>query len=184
MVALIATLCWNLWGLSVYVKSHLPRARSLRIFDSLRAIIAFREACDPPFLIDTCELEIGMLNDAWLCSHLYVFVKYCHSREIVWFVKIFLHLRITLIIGNWVDQRHRTGGQVVSMCVFLFGFAQTTLWGRGTLPCEAPPKQRPERYTWPHNLVGNTGLVPSLDVYVVVYLCGALSVGTASPTCS
>ena len=50
--------------LSVYVEPRLPRVRSLRIFDSLRAIIAFREACDPPLLINACESEIGMLNDA------------------------------------------------------------------------------------------------------------------------
>ena len=50
--------------LSVYVELHLPRVRSLQIFDSLRAIIAFREACDPPLLINACESKIGMLNDA------------------------------------------------------------------------------------------------------------------------
>ena len=32
--------------LSVYVGPHLPRVRSLRIFDSLRAIIAFRILLD------------------------------------------------------------------------------------------------------------------------------------------
>ena len=59
----------------MYVESHLPRVRSLRIFDSLRAIIAFREACDPPLLSNACESEIEMLNDAGLCLQSLCFHK-------------------------------------------------------------------------------------------------------------
>ena len=58
IVAWLATLCcWKLLRLSVCVESHLPRVRSLRIYDSLRAIIAFREACDPPFWLIWWRLE-------------------------------------------------------------------------------------------------------------------------------
>ena len=46
--------------LSVYVEPHLPRVRSLRIFDSLRAIIAFREACDPHCFVAYVGLRFGV----------------------------------------------------------------------------------------------------------------------------
>ena len=46
--------------LSVYVEPHLPRVRSLQIFDSLRAIIAFREACDPLFCCSYFGLGFGV----------------------------------------------------------------------------------------------------------------------------
>ena len=65
--------------LSVFVEPHLPRVRSLRILDSLRAIIAFREACDPHVWINTCVLVYGVVKGAWMI----VLASLCFLRSIV-----------------------------------------------------------------------------------------------------
>ena len=142
IVAWVATLCcWKLMCLSVYVEPHLPRVRSLRIFDSLRAIIAFREACDPPFV--DWYLWIWNWNVEWCVIVLAIFMfskGNCIEREIVWFVKIFSHPSITLIIEHWVCQRHRAGGQVECMCAFLFVFCTNNPVRAGNTSKRSPAK--------------------------------------------
>ena len=64
--------CWILvhWSVCiVWVEPHLPCVRSLRVYDSLRARIAFREVCDPPLWMVYVK-HVELVSGAWGCPHL------------------------------------------------------------------------------------------------------------------
>lgn len=77
--------CWILvsWSVClVWVEPHFPCVRSLRVYDSLRARIAFREACDPPLWMVHVKY-VELVSGAWECVRtlclcfLWNLKKYC-----------------------------------------------------------------------------------------------------------
>ena len=100
-----------------FVETHLPCARSLRIVDSSRAIIAFREACDPHVWINIWLLMYGVVNDAWLCLHLDVLRSIVIESISLGLFKTFAPKHNLVFSKIESTIRHRRGGQVWCVCV-------------------------------------------------------------------
>ena len=167
----------------MWVEPHLPRVRSLWVYDSFRARIAFREVCNPPLRMFDVK-HVNCENGAWRCPHLvsWFFFEILKGIVVNWLIKS-LHPSTTMVLLIWERREHRREGwlactsylSVCDCCTF------KTLWGWGKLPCKAPPKHWAREDTRPHMLVWVHGIRTS-PFYVYVYVvCVCVDIKVVKP---
>ena len=152
----------------MWVEPHLPRVRSLRVYDSLRARIAFREVCNPSLRVFV-EKHANYVNGAWRYPHLVFFIFFEILKFLVvnWLPKS-LQPSMTFDLRRHVNIEGKGVCMQVWFKSVVWLLHNYTLWGRGKLPCEAPPKHWAREDTRWHILVWVHGIRTSpFYVYVV-----------------